>query len=456
MNSANDFTLMSDRELLEIFTVAALGSRNLEQVPFPRLGWTLQRDLEVSQKYWNIGSFKVAGSVTPGNSVGAQNRDWHIAATCEQHFDAVRLILLSAEAANNVAGVTAAIAPSANFATPNTPTGSWTTFTWGGSGSTTMPTGSGAGAAARFASVTSDWMSVQSVDRDDNPTVNLPIWMLRIHLPTGPGTYTYTTNASVDTSWNTDALLNYRRYYRIQQQNIDSVGTPASFTATAEGNTNPPFIIQFRMRGRVISFMVAGDSFVAGSLSTSRMLPAGARAVRAISDPTNFPAMSLTSGWASQASADYLANAKTIISAANPQVACYQVYTSNDATLSTAVMNTQLSQAMDFVAHCRANDVLPVLLGPCPLNSDNATVSALKVTMTTKLRELRLRGIPIVDYYSSLTDFAGVNGSGGYPWLSGLNEDSTHPNDTGHGVMSEILQKQFRKILNANGAQVSL
>lgn len=456
MNYADDFALMSDRELLEMFVAATIGNRTLEQIPFPRLGWTLNRDLMIPPTLWNIGSFKMSGSITPGNAVGAQDRDWHIAATCEQHFDAVRLILLSAEAANNVAGVTAAIAPSANYNTPNTPTGSWTTFTWSGSGSTTMPTGSGSGATARFATVTSDWMSVQSVARDDSPVVDVPIWMLRIHLPAGGGTYNYTTTAAVDTTWNTNAALNYRRFYRIQQQNINSVGTPAAFTATSEGNTMPPFILQFRMRGRVISFMTAGDSFVAGSLTDGRMLPAGLRAAYALSSPTNMPVLPYISGWASQPSADYLANAKTLISAAPPQVAAYQVYSSNDSTLSTAVMNTQLAQAMDFVTHCRANGTLPVLLGPCPLNSDNLTVSTLKVTMTNKLREMRNRGILVVDYYNALTDFATINGSGGYSWISGYNSDSTHPNNTGAEVMSSILQRQLQKIMNANGAAVSV
>lgn len=406
------------------------------------------RDYALSNKYWNIETKRQSGSgISTGTAVGATNKDFHVVGTAEQNWDAVRLILLNAETANSTQAVTASFAPTANMTTVNSPTGSWTTFTWSAAGSVNFTNSS---SNQLYTTVTSDWMSsasVTSVARDDGGT--LPMFMFRIHLPTGAGTYTYTTESSGSTSYDTDLLTSGRRWYKIFQSNIDSVTTPASFTQTTESNLVPACILQFRSRGRILSFMGVGDSIMGGSLTTSNMLSPGFLACSGKSSSA-FRVQYVGSGWASQTTANYLANAKTLISALNPQACAYSVYSPNDGALSSTIVATQLRQAMDFIQHCRANDCLPILVTPTPDNTDAAATSTLKAGLTTTLLALRSQGVAVVDWWSYVAAFPGANASTGYGWITGYYGDNTHPNDTGAAVMAAQFSAIIQDIILAN------
>lgn len=420
------------------------GTFNPPQPPF-----TLDtRDLLLPPTVWNIESKRIAGSPTAGNALGATARDWHLTGFCEQGFDAVRLIMLSAEAANNVAGASASIAASANVASPITPTGAWTIFTWTGAGTFTMPTG----AAGAFAALASDWMPVQSIARNDSPAVNLPVFMLRIHFPPGPGTYTYTNDTSTSVAFNTPELLNNRRWSRFVQTGIDSVTTPASFTNISEGNTFPSCIVQFRSRGRVASVLYSGDSLIAGSLTTSRMLGAGLLSVLNLSAPDSFALGYVGNGWSGQTTTQSLANAKTLITACQPNIAMWNVYSSNDGGLSQAVADAQFLRAMDFVAYARAAGAIPVLVTPQPLNTENNAASTIKKALASQLQALQYKGVIVADQWGATADLSGVlNPSGGIPWLTGLNGDDIHPNDAGaQAIMVGAIMPALRPILRAN------
>lgn len=419
----------------------------------------LTRDLIISTLNWNTETKRQSGSgITTGTQVSSTNKDFNVIGTAEQNWDAVRLHILNAETTNSVAGVTASFAPTANMNVVNTPTGNWTTFTWASAGSIDLVDSS---SNQLYNTVSSDWMTsadISSVARNDGGT--LPMFMFRIHLPTGAGAYTYTTESSVanttstSTSYDTEALTYGRRWYKIFQSNIDSVATPASFTQTAESSLVPACILQFKSRGRVISFMCAGDSIMGGSLSTSNMLSPGFRAAASKSLSSIGSAVQyIGSGWASQTSANYLANAKTIISLTNPAICAYSVYSPNDPTLTATVAATQLRQANEFIFFCRANRCIPILVTPTPDSTDSITISNLKIDLTRTILAMQNQGVLVADFWGSVAAFPGTNTSTGWGWITGTNGDTKHPNDNGAALMANALVFPLNKILNCNFAK---
>ena len=406
-----------------------------------------KRDLMLSPNNYNIMSARLNGTVNPGNAVGGSHRDFHGTFILEDDFDAVQLIVLSAETASNIAGATAAFAPSANYATPQTPTGSWTTFTWSGAGTFTMPTAPGTNL---FAALASDWMPVQSLARDDSPVLNKPIGMLRFHFPSASGNYTAdaTTLAYIG-SFNNDTTFKYRRWLRFTQAGVDGITTPSSFTANTDSNLFPSCILRFRTRGRVLSLMCSGDSITGGSFTTSYVMNYGIRAAQNESAAA-FPVSYAANGFASRTSTTYLANAKTLITACQPQVGVYQVYSPNDGALTQSISDAQIQRAMEFVAHARANNTLPILMTATPINTDSLTVSNLKIAQTAKLLALQAKGLLVADVFNAVTDFSQFNGSGGYGWKAGLFGDATHMNDDGAVAMNEVLRPLLRQIVAAN------
>ncbi len=407
----------------------------MSQIPFANNPYPA-RDAAMSNTYWNIETKRQSASnLTPGNAVGATNKDFRVMGTAEAPWDAVRIHILNAETSNSVQGVTANFAPTSTTAGFPTPTGSWTTFTWAAAGSINLVDSS---SNQLFNVVTSDWMSsanVQSVARTDGGA--LPLFMITVHNPTGAGAYTYTFEGQGSTAFDTDALTRGRLWFKAFQSNIDGVGTPANFTQTVESNNINPMIVQFRSRGRVLSYMASGDSIQGGSLTTSNMLSPGFRMAIANSTAT-LPIQYMGSGWASQTSANYLANAKTLITAAQPQVCSYAVYSPNDSAPSAAQNQIWMRQAIDFTQHCRANNCIPILLGPTPINTDSASATSFKLALNNTLLALRARGFFVVDYWSRVaqTSAAGIG-----TWRPGYTDDPLliHPNDAGAAVMAQAL-----------------
>ena len=389
------------------------------------------RDTLLSNVNWAVDSKRLTNVCNVATGMSGTNKDFHLIGTTELPFDAVRLIVLSAETAG-AASCTAAIAPTANMTTVNTPTGSWTGFTWSGSSSFTMPSSSN---AAQFGALASDWMQVQSVARNDGGIV--PMFMLRIHIPVGAGN-TYTADASTNFSFDTDQLTAGRRWFRMFQSNIDSVTTPSAFTNTSESSTFPACILQFRIRGKVMSVAFCGDSIAGGSTTTGGVMSCGYLTAQALTSSA-FPVDYVSGGWSGQTTTNYLANAKTLITASQPHVAFYNVYSPNDSSFNQTVANAQVQRAMDFVSHARANNCLPVLVTATPLSTDSSAASAIKVSQTAQVNALADQGFLIADVYSATADFVTPNGSGGWGWKSGYSTDGTHPNDVGAAAIRDAV-----------------
>lgn len=428
--------------------VVSLSSGGRVAVSFiPHIDFRGSRNLLLSNKYWNIETKRQSGASISTASVGATNKDFQVIGTAEQQWEAVRLHILNAETSNSTQAVKASFTPSANMTSLSTPTGTATIFTWSGAGTVDLVNSS---SSALFNVVSSDWMdgaNIKPIARDDGGSY--PLFYLRIHLPTGAGSYTYSTEGSSGLTYDTDALTSGRRWFKSFQSNIDSIGTPAAYTQTGASNLFPTMILQFRSRGNVISFMCAGDSIMGGSLTTGNMLSPGFRASVATSTP-GLPVQFVNSGWSSQTSVNYLANAKKFIDTVKPQVCAYSVFSPNDSTISEAVIATQMSQAMDFVAYCRENDVVPILCTPTPNNTDSLTVSNFKITLTNTLLGLRSRGILVADFWTSVAAFPGQNKSTGWGWIQGYHGDDLHPSDAGSAVMSATLSDILRAIIRAN------
>lgn len=428
------------------------------QIPFSGFSYAT-RDLLIPPTYANLESKRTVG-MTSGASgtaynfaVGAQSRCYHMTGTAEAPFDAVRLMVLSLDSANTVTGASAAFAPTSRIdgtvaATAGsiiTPTGSWSTFQWSASGTFNMPTGT----ATSFGTLTSDWLPVSCINRADIAGPGPYYFMCRIQLPPGAGTFVFTRDNTGGVTFDTDANLSIRRFFRAMQQNIDGVATPALFTQTAQNTGYPAAIIQFRSRGRVFSMMNVGDSIAEGVNSSDSALGYGLRTQMAVSQP-NVPLQIVNCGRGSQSSTDYLANAKTLITLCTPQIATYSVWSPNDGTLTQAISDTQMAQAMDFIQHCRANSCLPILLTPTPVNTDTAAISALKQSLQARINDMARRGVLVADMYAAVTDFTARSATGGYPWLPGYYADATHPNDTGHTAMQQVLMPVIQLALNAN------
>lgn len=404
------------------------------------------RDALFAPGNYNVLAKRLIGNPTVGTAVGAQDYDFREIATVERHFTAVQLVMLSCEAANNVVGFTASITPSASFASLLVPTGTPVVFTWGGAGSTTLPVGT----ASLYTALASDWMTCASLPRTDAPPFDLPIYFLNMHIPTGPGTYTYTRDVSNGAAFNTDPLTNFRRWYRFAQANIDSVITPANFTSVTDQSSMLSHIIRFRCRGRALTMAVIGDSIAAGGNTTSNCLGYGQTSAWFLSS-AGMPIEQVNVGWQGQTSANYLANGKAIVTAIQPQVAFYQVCSTNDGSMSTAIAAAQFAQALDFVAHCRLNNTLPVLITPSVSNVDSLFAFTTKRNLGNEILRMAGDGILVCDMFNQVCDFGKLSSVGAGQWKTGLNQDSIHLLDGGASfIRDNVIKPVMDRIITAN------
>lgn len=457
MNNPYDLPLLTAAEYTDTVPkyVSVMTPQGLKRIPLTELltkSRGADRDLLLPAKYRNISNYRVTNVLNFDFAVGANNRDFHLTFMPEvESYDYVQLVLFSGQTANKATGITAFVASSANLTSTIHPTGTPVPVTWSGAGSVNLPDGT----STALAAVASDWMALKSIARNDTPTYNLPILMVRLHLPAGGGALLYTADGSSDFTFNSDTYWPGRRYLRFTQTGagLDSVTTEANFTSTSEGNTLPAMVIRLASKhGKILTLAVTGDSISSGSRTTGGVMCGTLRAALAETS-FNFPVSYCGNGWAGVTTTTYLAQAKLFNAYVHPQVHMYQVYSSNDGALTQSIADNQMQRFADFLRDCNANDVLGCGIGPHPLQTDTLTISNLKSAMQTELNALATtRGVPIVDRYNNLTDFTQFNGSGGYGYKAGFyyTGDNIHLIDAGALADAQIIRTLVQQIRNAN------
>lgn len=415
-----------------IFTGLGLSLVKKSGSPFPRA-----QKKSSAAMIWNV----IAGSAITNKSTALT---YGVKFEAEAIFDSVALLWQNYET-NTVPNVKAIVAMSETFSTASQDTQyrpvvngvtyniirnstddyGWSTVTWSGASTVTLPAASGAYGGQTV--TISDFIPCGSVPRSDGGT--RPILLYRVYLP-GTANYTVTSGATSYSNLRIAGTYNRNRLIDASISGGDGVGSPAT-TMGAGVSDNPLVSPIFRFRDNVVSVYGVGDSITAGQGSTTSV---GGWLKRACYDLSTMarPVVPCNLGHNSQPTSTYLAVARVVFPLAKPSVAFYFPYSPNSAVYSERAVRDNMAQAAEFVTLCNDYNVVPILCTPVPNNNLNAADDAFRKEYCTLLRAMAS------DKNILMCDFDLYTSDGATParFISGYNADALHPNNTGYEAMT--------------------
>jgi lysophospholipase L1-like esterase len=301
----------------------------------------------------------------------------------------------------------------------------WEAVTWAGASTVDIPAATG---VTGQKAVVSDFMSVGSVPRADGGS--RPLLLIRAyHDGATQGGHTYESRDFAP--WRTASAINRGRVLDVGIFTGDAI---AALGSSMGIGTKVPLIAPiFRYAANVISVAAFGDSITNGTGSASgvdnwlRRACFDLSTVAAPVVPSNF-------GFPSQTSSTYLAAAKVFIPLAKPVIAFYAPYSPNDGTHNQRLFIEQMARAADFVKLCKDNGTIPVLWTPVPNGNITESSDTYRRAVSDAVIALGASAGVIVADMRSATAVKGTPDT----WISGLNNDTLHPNDNGHEAMSVV------------------
>jgi len=319
--------------------------------------------------------------------------------------------------------------------------------TWNG-GSASIAVAAGTAALPTFA--VSDFIPISSIPRVDDPT-KFPLVIVREYFNNRTvSVLSFASAAEVD-NFNT-GMAPYE-FYQVAQATVDgaTAANAANFTSTWSAGASTQsmriFGLAFRIRGTSDTVLIAGDSILrsvaaAGNLTlnnaaniTNGWFPATMRALASKTAPIGY----VNLGISGDTSTSYLARAKAAITALRPSLAGYMPYTTNDAPTTAIVTTQQMSRGLDFTDTCRTGGTAPFLLQSSPCNRP----LALRLDVNAKIAAMSGL-VASIDLNTPLYD---ASNAANYYMIAGSNFDDTHPNATGHALLSASAVTQFRALL---------
>ena len=215
-----------------------------------------------------------------------------------------------------------------------------------------------------------------------------------------------------------------------------------TITAAAPYPFITPHEIQVRTRIPGATILCIGDSLTSGLGSASIYSGWGLRAIARLSTPTR-PLFYQNLGWAGQINANFIANARTSLTALAPQIVCIAAYSPNDifeGNRTQTDANASFNRALTLAHQILATGNTPILTTPLPWCGNDQTLEPIRQSIATRIRTLNNPNIPILDFDRELSNAGNFHPN----YNSG---DNLHPNDAGYNAMANLATSLFRQLI---------
>lgn len=299
----------------------------------------------------------------------------------------------------------------------------------------------------------SNWLRVASIPRTDGGTGYLAA--LRVYGFTGA------TIATLGAAAGTDSFTNWAtrpsRMFRMRQQTVNAVTTPANLTSTTNRNTSPIIGLEYISRGQVISIAGFGDSITEGR-GTYLMEGWGLPACEQLTTDLGIPVEWSNLAWSGKqytrisdhvvdALADGMRFSAVVMPNASPNSLSVPIVAADITTNRTnrARAVAALADAGIPVLAWTVMPTNPVDAGSQPLKAYGSS-DAIRRAYNDEWRGLVSSGEIVMDFDGAL---AGItDGTGQVNMRAGSTTDGIHPNDTGNALLKPIAAAGAARILS--------
>jgi len=394
------------------------------------------------------GGRMVFGNVTAGITICTA---WAL----ESRFDLVRLVYGNDQATGiAIDGVSAAVSAKLNDGiNPVDSAGAaraFTRFTFnnaGADGAWPSPSGSANTLAATATTADAlnpaftftDWVQLASLDRADAGET-LPLLFTRTYRVAAGRENKRSTTYAAD--WNT-AAVNLGRIRKSAYRLGDQTGGAVVTTGfTTDSGVYSPCFVQYYSRGPGATVLCIGDSYTEGLTTRADARSWGHIACAQLST-AGFPISCFNGGFSGQTSAAYHTRGKTLIEAIKPEICFIALWSPNDGSPTTALVDAAWGRAMALAHRVRELGGIPILTGPLPLiPAAGASSQAARDEMMARLRAAQDAQLWV--------DHGATVGDGATPVKLAAAFDSGdggHPNEAGHAALAAPTVAAIRKAL---------
>jgi hypothetical protein len=394
-------------------------------------------------------------------SPGYDNRTFQFAHVVEAPVVAARVIVLNnlttTPTLSKVGVAPSTVFPGTNY-NPSGGGASFTSVTFGGSASVTLPARISANVPSR---TVSDWITVSSLSPSDGGTLPYMFW--RFYNSTGPLTGFLNTADLMSTGsgslaanglavWPTtsDARSALRRAQWASQSGDFSA---TNFTGPQTNFSNVAVEFEYRYaNGHVVTLCALGDSITQGDAASVHCLSPVHYAVNGVSTAGQ-PIVPCNQGYSSQTTSNFVARLQQIIASGQiPNILVYSAWSPNDIPggngSSVAVWNAAIdamkANLATVLSICQSNRIFPIIATGTPYIYD-ATHDALRVAYNDYLRALASANLVICDYDATVTD--GATPAKMQTSLADGVSGALHPYDAGYIAMGATLQTALQTAL---------
>ncbi len=287
----------------------------------------------------------------------------------------------------------------------------WRSVTWGGAASATFPVNALRSQFNRDF-LTSDIIPLSSVPRADGGAGNLLMW--RIYASGATISFVGVTPlATPDQTTHGDLVI--QSSYRSA---IDAT-TGGTINSLPGSITNSSLFVGVVLysRGRAVSMIGIGDSITQqDGLVADKVSSWGQRAAQLCID-AGIPTGWINAGCSGYPTATYQPQGKNQITTYKPHLALYAAWSPNDTSLGMTAaqlrgaIQTMAGRTMDFINHCAANGVHPILLTGIPYKKhlNTAALDQQRKDYNARIRAMGEAGV------CSVLDMDAIISDGGSP-----------------------------------------
>jgi lysophospholipase L1-like esterase len=376
-----------------------------------------------------LGARNITGTGQSAFSTAGADYTWSLCIALPVGFHAVRPICGNTLSAA-ITGCTAAASVGGTGSDLLNNSGTWTTATWAGAASGSIP-GGGTTAAPVFSTPT-DWINIEDTPRVDGGTLKLVY--LRMMTPLA--------NASVPligpgASFNWDAPSDGWIFsHRFQSGNY--VASPSGMTGSSNPFGAPICGVQFLAETEVKTILFIGDSITHGSSASPLMNSFAHQATVLVSTSTN-PAVCANFGANSRNSTEIATRADSLIPLIKPSYVVMPAGSPNDGTPTAANIGARKAAHRRVATVAAANNVRRLVIWdelPRTTDATNATSSYNVAQDLLRKQNNRDNTIGVVKVSMNTlqdTDSDAVASK----WVSAAaTADGLHPSAAGHALMA--------------------
>ncbi len=352
----------------------------------------------------------------------------------------------SAPTVNNTGQATAAIpVPSETVSSA----GVWRGLTFDGAASGTLA------AAPNASNLTtswtwSDWAPIKSVSRTDGGV--LPILDLSIFVPTAAGSITLAWTGASNNAW---AMLGREdislgKFWRVWNQDVDGVTTPANFTQTTTTPQIIPVIVQYLSDvGGVTVFALGDSNFEASAGATYPWLSFGFQASSALSS-LQFPVEFCSLGCPGATTLQLLNKSRKLFPELREGVLLAQIASINNfgTTLGARTFQEGVGHYGSVEAAIKDTELVPVYTTMHPVTTAArawGTTDSQRVALNSWLLSEVSKQRSVFDMGQTLDGV--LSGGQIQPKETIISTDGIHFNDLGQATLAGALREILSKLL---------